>query len=159
MWNLIPWKKRNENKCATQLAERPQDALLQMRNDLDSLFDRFFGNWPILPGSDWSMAGRGFNVDDKENEIVVRAETPGFEPGDFNVEIVGNNLVLKAERKEEVKTGNGSRYREGRLYRTVSLPRGVETDKIDARYHNGILEIHVPKGAEAKGRRIAVKAS
>ena len=159
MWNLIPWKRRDEDRGATPLTERPQDALIQMRRDLDSLFDRYFGNWPALSGSDWPAVGWGFNLDDKENEIVVRADTPGFELGDFNVEIVGNNLVLKAEHKQEEKKGNGRHYREGRLYRTVSLPRGVETDKIDARYHNGVLEIHVPKGEEAKGRRIAVKAS
>ena len=89
----------------------------------------------------------------------MRADTPGFELGDFNVEIVGNNLVLKAERKVEEKKGNGRHYREGRLYRTVSLPRGVEADRCDARYHNGVLEIHVPKGQGAKGTRIAFKAS
>ena len=44
------------------------------------------------------MTGWGLDVDDKENEIVVRADAPGFEPDDFNVEIVGDNLVLKGER-------------------------------------------------------------
>ena len=161
MWNLIPWKRRNEDGGggAGPLAERPHDALVQMRRDLDSLFDRFFGSWPTSSGGDWPMAGLDLDVDDKEDEIVVRADTPGFEPDDFNVEIVGNNLVLKAEHKREEKKGEGRIYREGRLYRSVPLPRGVEPDKIDARYRNGVLEIHVPKGDEAKGKRIAVKAS
>lgn len=159
MWNMVPWKHRSEPREATSLIERPQDALMQMRQDLDSFFDRFFGNWPAAMHGDWPKTGWGVDVDDRENEIVVRADTPGFELGDFDIEIVGDNLVLKAERKEEEKTGNGRRYREGRLFRTLPLPRGFEADKIDARYHNGVLEIHVPKGAEAKGRRIAVKAS
>jgi HSP20 family protein len=158
MKSMIPWKRRNENGGSTALAERPRDALTQMRGELDSLFDRFFGDWPTPAGRDWPMMGWGFDVDDKENEIVVRADAPGFEPDDFNVEIVGENLVLEAEHKEEEKKGNGRHYRHGTLYRRVALPHGVETDKIEARYHNGVLEVHVPKGEEAKGKRITVKA-
>ncbi len=157
MKSLIPWKRRNENGGGTAMAERPRDALTQMRRELDSLFERFFGDWPALAGRDWPMTGWGLDVDDKENEIVVRADAPGFEPDDFNVEIVGDNLVLKGERKEEERKGNGYHYRRGHLYRSVPLPHGVEADKIDARYRNGVLEVHVPKGEEAKGKRIEVK--
>jgi HSP20 family protein len=158
MKSLIPWKRRNETGGGTALAERPRDALMQMRREFDSLLDRFFGDRPMMAGRDWPMMGLGFDVDDKENEIVVRADAPGFEPDDFNVEIVGNNLVLKAEHKEEEKKGNGYQYRRGHLFQNVPLPHGVDADKIDARYRNGVLEVHVPKGEEAKGKRITVKA-
>ena len=86
-------------------------------------------------------------------------KAPGFEPNDFNVEIVGDNLVLKAERKEEEKGGDGYRSRQESFYRTLALPHGVDADKIEARYHNGVLEVHIPKGQEAKGKRIEVKAT
>jgi HSP20 family protein len=158
MRSLVPWKRRSEEKSGTALAERPRDVLTEMRRELDSLFDRFFGEWPLWGGDGGTLMGWGFDVDDRENELVVRADAPGFEPDDFNVEIVGDALVLKAEHKEEEKEGNGHRYRRGRLYRRILLPHGVETDKIDARYHNGVLEVHVPKGEAAKGKRIAVKA-
>lgn len=158
MKSLIPWKRRNENGGGTALAEHPRDALTQMRREFDSLFGRYFGGWPAPAGRDWPMMGWGFDVDDKENEMVVRAEAPGFEPDDFHVEIVGDDLVLKAEHKEEEKKGNGFRYQHGSLYRSVALPHGVEAEKIEARYHNGVLEIHVPKGEEAKGKRIEIKA-
>ena len=130
-----------------------------MRRELDTLFDRFFTGWPSLAGGEWPMAGWGFQVDDTGKEIVVHAETPGFEPDDFDIEIVGDNLVLKAEHKEEGKSGNGYHFRQERFYRTVSLPHGVEADKIEARYHNGVLEVHVPKGEAAKGKRITVKSA
>ncbi len=158
MASLIPWKRRNEEKSGNALVERPRDVLTQMRRELDTLFDRFFTGWPSLAG-DWPVEGWGFHVDDTGKEIVVHAEAPGFEPDDFNVEIVGDNLVLKAERKEEDKSGNGYRFRQERLYRTVSLPHGVEADKIEARYHNGVLDVRVPKGEEAKGKRITVKSA
>ena len=125
-------------------------SLTQMRRELDSLFDRFFTGWPALAGGEWPVTGWGFDVDDTGKEIVVHAEAPGFEPDDFNVEIVGDNLVLKAQRKEEDKEGNGYHFRQERLYRTVALPHGVEADKIDARYHNGVLEVRLPKGKKPK---------
>ncbi len=158
MASLIPWKRRNEEKEGG-LMERPRDMLAHMRRELDSLFDRFFSGWPGLAGGNWPVAAWGFDVDDTGKEIVVHAEAPGFEADDFNIEIVGDNLVLKAERKEEDKSGNGYHFRQERLYRTVALPHGIEAEKIEARYHNGVLEIHLPKGEEAKGKRIAVKST
>ena len=159
MASLIPWKRRTEERGGTALAERPRDVLAQMRREMDSLFDRFFSGVPALAGGDWPVTGWGFELDDTGKEIVVHAEAPGFEPDDFNIEIVGDNLVLKAERKEEDKGGDGYHFRQERLYRTVALPHGIEADKIDARYHNGVLEIHLPKGEEAKGKRITVKST
>jgi HSP20 family protein len=157
MASLIPWKRRNEERGSGALAERPRDALALMRRELNSLFDRFFTGWPGL-GEEWPVANWGFDVEDAGKELIIHAEAPGFEPDDFNVEIVGDNLVLKAERKEEEKGGNGYHFRQDRFYRTVALPHGVGADKIEAHYHNGVLEIHVPKGEQAKGKRIEVKA-
>lgn len=159
MKSLIPWKRRSEERGVPALTEQPRDVLAQVRRELDSLFDRFFNDWPLMAGRDyWPSLGWGFDVEDGENEIVVRADAPGFEPNDFNVEVVGDTLVLKAEHKEEEKKGDGYRCRRGRLYRRVSLPHGVETDKIDASYRNGVLEIRVPKGEKAKGKRIEIKS-
>jgi HSP20 family protein len=159
MASLIPWKRRSEERGGSALAERPRDVLTQMRRELDSLFDRFFSGLPTMAGGDWPMTGWNFDVDDTGKEIVVHAEAPGFEPDDFDIEIVGDNLVLKAQRKEEEKEGDGYRFRQERLYRTLALPHGVESEKIDARYHNGVLEVRIPKGKEAQGKRIAVKAT
>jgi len=159
MKGLIPWKQRGEERGGSALIERPHDVLMQMRRELNSLFDRFFGDWPAMTGDGWPTMRWGFDVDDRENEIVVSADAPGFEPGDFSIEVVGDSLVLQAERKEEGEKGNGYHYRRGRLYRRVSLPHGIDADKIEARYHNGVLEVHVPKGEEAKGKRIMVKSA
>lgn len=63
---------------------------------------------------------------------------------------------MKAEHKSE--TGNGKVKRYGKFYRSLTVPRGIEADKINASYKNGVLEVHLPKGEEAKTKRIAVKA-
>lgn len=71
-----------------------------------------------------------------------------------------NQLVVKAERKETQNGKNGSSYRYGKFQRTIPLADGAELDQIDARYHSGVLELHIPKGKEAQNtKRIAVKAA
>jgi len=141
-------------------------SLARFREEMDALFDRFMRDWPdfdrLWKGWPTRMEqdfglGWGFDIDDRENEIVVRAEAPGFEPGDFDVRVSGNHLVIQAEHKQESKRTNGFSYRYGTFRRMLPLPKGVEEEKIEAQYRNGILEVTVPKGEEAKARRITVK--
>ena len=168
MFNLIPWKRRTRQGEGGRLALAESHPLIHLREEMDALFDRFWRDWPDF-GEEWkgwpalsdSLTGPtwGVDVDDRENEMVVRAEAPGFEPEDFDVRVSAGRLVVQAEHKEESKEGNGRRYRQGTLYRTLPLPSGVEEDKVEAKYHNGVLEVIVPKGEEAKGKRITVKAT
>jgi len=125
-----------------------------MRREFDTLFNRFFGGWPA-----WSDAtdGWGLDMEDAGAEVVVRAEAPGFQPADFDVQASGDLLTIKAERKEEGE-GKDAQRRWSRLQRTVTLPAGVDSSKVDARYVNGVLELHLPKTPEAQPRRIEVKA-
>ncbi|HZT80281.1 MAG TPA: Hsp20/alpha crystallin family protein [Gemmataceae bacterium] len=161
MFNLIPWKKRNKEK-GRELAPYKGHPLAELRDEFDALFDRFLSRWAEPFGDLIPSRFGGLDVEDGDQEMVVRAEVPGFDPGEVDVQVSGNVLTVKAEKKEEKqgKDGNG-RYEE-RRYRTfhqsVTLPPGTDPDKIEARYKNGLLEVHVPKSEEAKGKRIPVKA-
>jgi HSP20 family protein len=101
------------------------------------------------------------DVDERDDEFVVRAETPGFEPDEINVETSGRLLTIKAEKQEKKKGKKGNGAVEQEMYRSffrsITLPEGVQRDKIEAKYHNGLLEVHIPKSDEAKPKRIAVK--
>jgi HSP20 family protein len=72
------------------------------------------------------------------------------------VQVSGNILTVSAEHREDTKKHG---YRYGRYQRSFTLPAGAEADKIDARYHNGVLELHLPKDKEFLGRKIAVKSA
>jgi HSP20 family protein len=89
----------------------------------------------------------------------VRTEAPGFEAGEIDVQISGNQLVIRAEHKVEQKEEAGSAYHYGTFYRSLPLPMGEESDKIGARYHNGILELHLPRSEKGRGKRIAINAA
>ena len=157
MFSLVPW--RREKRGA--LARRENDPFTLMRREFDSLFDRFFGDFP-LAREEWASPTWGMELEEQEKEIVVRAEAPGFECGDFDVRVTGDTLTITAEHKEEMEKGekkekNGSRSW-SRLERMVALPPYADADKVEATYRNGVLELHFPKMAEAEGKKIEVKA-
>lgn len=173
MFSLMPWRKQSgdikvRRDPPLRDPERDLFALAQLRDDFDAFMKRFFdapllsnrlvGDRPAL----WEASQQAWNWDlgweDKDKEYVVRAELPGFDPDDFDVKLSGNALTVRAEHKEETKGENGgSSYRYGTFTRTFTLPHGVDENKVEARYHSGVLEVHLPKTEEARGRRIEVR--
>jgi HSP20 family protein len=136
--------------------QREENPLALLRREFDNVFDNFFSRWPAPMNTSW-----GLDMEDAGKEVVVRAEAPGFDPKEFDVQMRGDQLFIRAEHKEESKEGQkedqftSSSY--GVYERWVTLPAGVDANKVEARYRNGILEIHLPKTPEAVGRRIEVK--
>jgi HSP20 family protein len=125
-----------------------------LRREFASLFDRVFPLWPFEAAMEWEPPG--LDLEEKENEVVVRAEVPGFELNELELTLHDNALTIRAEHREAPTEKTGER-RHARLERTVTLPAGTEPNKIEARYRNGILEVHVPRAPGAKPRRIEVK--
>jgi HSP20 family molecular chaperone IbpA len=170
--SLIPWKKRNGNIAIrhdepTRLQDRDYYPLVRFRDEFDSLMqrffsDRWFGDRPLGNLANLWNEPR-FETDlgweDKGNEYVFHAELPGFEPEDFEVKVSGNVLTVRAEHKDQKTEKKSSSYSYGMFSRTFTLPYGADEEKIDARYHSGVLEVHLPKSAEAEGKRIEVKSA
>ncbi len=133
----------------------------RLREEFDRLLDRYFPGWP----SHWeswegsNRGGWGLDVQEDDNKVTVRAEAPGFEPSDFDIQVRGNHLVLRASHKAEIEEKEHG-YREWQrqeFYRSVPLPTGVDSEKVEATYRNGILGVTFPKTEQSKGRRIEVK--
>ena len=131
----------------------------QMREQFDRLFDRFF-HGAVAPweggGRDWPW---GVDMQENDSSIVVRAEAPGFEPSDFDLQVKGDQLILSASHKSESEEQDRG-YREWRqqeFYQSVPLPAAVAPDKVDAKYRNGVLTVTLPKTEESKSRRINVQ--
>jgi len=144
-------------------ALRTQHSLRWLRDEMDQVFDRFFGNWPAT----WEPAlgqERLWDVDvkDTDNEIVVRAEAPGYDPTDFDINVSGNTLTIRAEHKEE-KEENEEGYqrwerRYGQFQRSIPLSTAVDAEKAQASYRSGILEVNLPRTEPSQSRHIEVKA-
>jgi HSP20 family protein len=136
-------------------------SLSPMRDEFDRLFDRMAREFSTLAefnGDGWRW---GLEVEDEDDNVIVRAEAPGFEAGDFDVRVEDGRLVLRASKKVETKDDKGKvqEYREQECYESVALPAGINKDNVQARYHSGVLTVTLPKTAEGKAKKIAVKAS
>ena len=99
------------------------------------------------------------NVEEKADHYVIQAEMPGMEPDDIEIEVQGNTLVIRGERREERK--EDSRYhlvesRYGTFQRSFPLPDNVDVEGITADAKNGVLFIRVPKDQSREPRRIQI---
>lgn len=99
------------------------------------------------------------DVDETENEYIVEADLPGVKKEDISVECSGNQLTISAERKSEESEGKRRDRRErfyGSYLRSFTLPAGCDPDKVAASYDRGVLTVKVPKGEQAKAKRIQI---
>lgn len=131
--------------------------LSRLRREFDDLWNRFFTELPALWKAERHDLRWGFEVEDEPEAYVVKAEAPGFEVEDFNIELRGEQLVLRAKKSEEKKEKEGESFTSSEFYHAMTLPPYVDTERIEASYKNGVLTVMLPKTAEGKGRKIPVK--
>jgi HSP20 family protein len=100
------------------------------------------------------------DIYEDEHNINIRVEVPGIEQKDIDVQVENNTLTIRGERKfeKDQKEENFHRIerRYGSFMRSFTLPNTVDTEKVSANYENGVLEITLPKRAEAKPKQIKV---
>ncbi len=144
---------------------RPTRDLMTLQEEMNRIFDRFFGpslleEREVMTPTTWYP-----NVDISENkdEFIVTAELPGMKKDDIHITYKDGVLSIEGERKQEKEEKDVNYHRVERTYgkfcRTFQLPTLVQQDKITANYKDGILEIHLPKVEEAKPKEIEVKVS
>lgn len=146
---LTPWVKRM--LAPFPRTERPFTLIPE---EFEGLFNRFL-TWPVMETAEWPFRW-GLTMEEKEKEFYVRVELPGFKPEEVKVELLGERLTVEAEHKVAAEKGKEESKRV-HVKRTITLPPGVELEKAEATYRNGVLEVHVPRKAEEVGRRIEVK--
>lgn len=103
------------------------------------------------------------DVFEEKDRFVVRADVPGVDPNDIEVNMEKGILSISGERVSEDRSNvdGVSRYERaaGQFLRRFTLPETADADAIKARSANGILEISIPKQAAVQPRRITVEAA
>lgn len=142
--------------------------LFDLRHDFDQMFNRFLTGSRPGQGREESTRMTSFApaiesyLDRDGKKFVCRIALPDIDPKDVNIQVHGNMLSISGERKfkEEHKDANfvQSELVYGYFQRDIPLPEGIESNRVDAEYHHGILEITVPVSAAALPRRIEVKS-
>lgn len=131
----------------------------KMRRELDRFYDSFFESSRRAEHEGEYLPA--FDVCETKDNIAVKAEVPGMEPKDLDITLSDGILTVNGEKKQEVEEKGASCHLIERSYgafsRSIQLPAGVQSDKIDASYKNGTLHIVLPKSEEAKNREIKIK--
>ena len=145
--DLIHSKKDGTN---VPVRRREEDALLDLRDEMNRLFDGFFERpFGLMPFDGESTVMGDFapqvNVSETDKEITVSAELPGMEPDDIDVTLDHNNLVISGEKHAEKEEKDKRYYRlersYGSFYRAIPLDSEVDEDKIDASFKRGVLKV------------------
>ena len=126
-------------------------------NKLNREFGRFLGR---APSSDASVPP--FNIWSNDEGAVVTSELPGVKMEDIEITVSGNNLVVKASRKEEELENSRCVRRErrsGEFSRSFELPYQVDASRVEAKLASGVLQINLPRAEIDKPRKIAVSAN
>jgi len=132
-----------------------------LRNHMNRVFGDFY--FPTnkeegdLPMWNWNPV---VDVYDNDDNIVLKAEIPGIDKKDIEIDVKGRVLTLKGERSSDNEVKEDNYYRRercfGKFERAFNLPVDVELDKIRANYKDGVLEIEIPKPEEKKPKQISV---
>ncbi|AOF48072.1 Hsp20 family protein [Tetragenococcus halophilus] len=135
--------------------------LMSRNNDLmnmrDDFFDNFFSNF---------MGNDNFQVDikEKDNNYEVTADLPGFDKSDLNVTYDDDILTIEASRNDvsEDKDEEGNflrRERSSSSFRRQFMLKGIDEDKIDASFKDGVLNLELPKapGKDEDKKKIDIK--
>ncbi|MHB1135408.1 MAG: Hsp20/alpha crystallin family protein [Coriobacteriia bacterium] len=128
----------------------PFGEALRMQRDMDRIFSRL-GTADV--GGESVAWMPKVDVKRKDDDIIIRAELPGIDPADVDVEVTDGVLTIRGERRQEAKKEGEdwlvceSCY--GSFERALTIPDGVDPASITAEYTDGILVVHVPKALEA----------
>ena len=145
MTELIIWKNREIDR---------------LRRDIERTFRRCCAGFDVPESFMDFPEVYSVNLSETEQAIVVTAKLPGMKPEDMDISVTENTLTIKGETKEStIEKGESYRHvdrRVGAFSRTVSLPRKVKVDEIEATYKDDILEITMPKRDPIESRWIRV---
>jgi HSP20 family protein len=135
--------------------------LQSFQEEMNRMFHDFFRGGE---GGDQGWASGAWtppvDIYETEDALVLTAMLPGVSKDDVSIEVHNNTLLLRGERKPASAVSDERYYRRECVYgpfqRSFVLPATVDQNQVQATYHDGLLELRLPKVEAAKPRRIAI---
>jgi HSP20 family protein len=161
-------EKAKEKETKAVAPWRPFIELSRWDREMERMIEDFFGRrtrpwWPErwFRTQGMELTAPAVDLYEEKDDIVVKAEIPGIEKNNIEVNLTDHTLTIKGEKKKEEEIKEENYYRAERSYgsflRTLELPKDVHADKVKATFKNGILEVRLPKTEEAKAKEVKVK--
>ena len=145
----------------------------RMTDEMDRWFDRALNGYPTQQNEPLGSLTRPFSGSafwaprieafQRGDEFIVRAELPGLKKEDVRVNVTDDSIVIEGERRDEFENTHGDVYHTersyGSFYREVPLPEGAISDKADASFKHGVLEVKLkaPPSEVRRGRSVDIK--
>ncbi len=142
----------------------PARELATIQSEMNRLFNTVFepsngSNGPSNGGRRWIPA---MDLVENDADFVLRADLPGLTENDVNIELEDNVLTISGERKAEHEERKEGYYRveraSGHFSRSLTLPEGVDPDRVQANFDRGVLEVRIPKPEQRKPRKVTISA-
>lgn len=154
LWDTVTegWERLRESAAGALTRFRPgATSNLPARDEIDDTL--------YLPSAAWSVIGG--DVFEDERRVVVRLEAPGMKKDDFDLQVFGDTLVVRGEKRFERESTEG-RWRVlqcayGAFHRSVPLPAAVDSDGARATYRDGVLRVELRKRVPARPRAVQIR--
>jgi len=149
------------NRLVTRNEGSPLTRWGFLGDDFDRVFEGFFRPMRWVEEATSENFIPAMDIKERENEYVVSTDLPGVRKEDINVTLENGLLTITAERKSEEVQKEGERElrrecRYGRYVRSLRLGTQIDEKGVKASYHDGVLELVLPKAEQAKPRKISV---
>ena len=165
--DLIPWG-RDKQKTPSAETGTAANPLVALQRDINHVFEEFWhkmeSGW-TGDGEGEGMFGPRTDVTETDESVDVSMELPGMTEQDIDISLSNDAMTIRGEKNIEHEEDRKGVYMcersYGSFYRMIPLPAGIDADKADATFKNGVLTVSLPKTAQAqaKVKRVPVKAA
>lgn len=137
----------------------PARELDSLQTEMNRLFSSFFEPGTTA-GADSRRWVPSMDMVETADHFLLKADLPGMKQEDIAIEFEGDTLSISGERSEHHERKDGGFVRleraSGAFRRTLTLPKGVDPEAVEATYADGVLEVRIPKPEERKPRRVQI---
>jgi HSP20 family protein len=142
----------------------PFGIIRRMHDEIDRLFAESFGP----AGSQTGERPRGWvpalEISQSGDKMMVSAELPGLRPEDVHLEVTDDALIISGERQRAQESEEGGIRRSerhyGKFYRSIPMPEGVDTEKVQAHFAHGVLDVTIPvPQVQSRRHQIPIRTS
>nr|BFD58657.1 hypothetical protein CKG001_07640 [Bdellovibrio sp. CKG001] len=145
------WRERSLANPFREMS-RHQSRIDRLLNELMELRSGELGEeLSLMPSSE---------LIEEDKNYLLKVDLPGIKKEDVKVEVEGDRLTIRAERRSEKEEKSKKRYFSeisyGSCMRSFTLPQAIDEKKVDAKFENGVLSVTIPKTAESKSKQISI---
>jgi HSP20 family protein len=131
---------------------QPWQEMDSLRRQMDRLFDDFMhtsSDLSLLPKAMEATWAPAIELTETDSEILLKAQVPGIEAKDLDIQVTQDAVSITGEKQEEAKAEEKgmvrSEFRYGQFQRLIPLPASINNEQVKSEFKDGILTLTLPK--------------